>query len=180
MAILNNVSFLLLGSRLVAAFPVLVVQQPNLIRVQSATELGNITSDNFPHVYRDAGWESQIGSRWLKFYADTLTCEDGPAGACHGFASNTLVAATDDPTVNHDLGSPGPGNSPVGICAPVTEGTRPQFSALISTGPNTGVAWYHSVGPASAEDVNGAVVNSGVATITWYGDNSTPHCEMSA
>ncbi|KAK8012731.1 hypothetical protein PG991_010106 [Apiospora marii] len=180
MAILSNLSLLLLGSLLAAAFPVLV-QQPNPIRVQSATELGNITSDNFPHVYRDAGWESQIGSRWLKFYADTQACDDGPAGPCHGFASNTLVAATnDDPTVNHDLGSPGLGNNPVGVCDPVTDGTRPQFSAIISTGPNTGVAWYHSVGPASADDVNGAVVNSGVATITWYGDDSTPHCEMSA
>ncbi|KAK8046838.1 hypothetical protein PG996_014902 [Apiospora saccharicola] len=173
-------SFLLLGSVLAAAVPVLV-RQPNPIRVHSATELGNITSDNFPDVYRDAGWESQIGSRWLKFYADTLTCENGPAGPCHGFASNTLVAANDDnPVVNHDLGNPGPGNNPVGLCAPVTEDTRPQFSAIISTGPSTGVAWYHSVGPTTADDVNGAVVNSGVATITWYGDDTPPHCEMSA
>ncbi|KAK8054146.1 hypothetical protein PG996_013447 [Apiospora saccharicola] len=47
-------------------------------------------------VYGDVWWEAQIGSRWSKFYADTPTCENGPAGPWHGFASNTLVAASDD------------------------------------------------------------------------------------
>lgn len=157
-----------------------LAQQQNPIRVQSATVLGNITSGNFPNVYRDAGWESQVGSHWLKFYADTLTCDDGPAGPCHGFASNTLVASTGNPIVNHDIGNPGPGNNPGGLCQSVTDNTRPQLSAIISTGSNTGVAWYHSVGPATSQDINGAVVNSGVATITWNGGDSTPTCEMSA
>ncbi|KAK7991505.1 nuclear pore protein-like protein [Apiospora saccharicola] len=44
----------------------------------------------------DVWWESKIGNRWSKFYADTPTCENGPAGPWHGFASNTLVAASDD------------------------------------------------------------------------------------
>ncbi|KAK6855991.1 hypothetical protein PG995_008142 [Apiospora arundinis] len=176
----GNVGFLLLGTLLAAAPHALAQKQHNPIRVQTAAELGNVTSDNFPHVYRDAGWESQIGRHWLKFYADTMACDDGPAGACHGFASNTLAAATDDPAVNHDVGNPGAGNNPAGLCPPVTDGTRPQLSAIVSTGPNTGVAWYHSVGPATADDVNGAVVNSGVATITWDGGDSVPSCEMSA
>ncbi|KAK8038190.1 hypothetical protein PG994_014957 [Apiospora phragmitis] len=175
----SNRGFMFLGYLLTAASSALA-QLQNPIRVQSAIVLGNITSDNFPNAYRDAGWESQIGGHWLKFYADTLTCDDGPAGPCHGFASNTLVAATDDPVVNHDIGNPGPGNNPGGLCVPVTENTRPQFSAIISTGINTGIAWYHSVGPATADDINGAVVNSGVATIIWNGDGSMPSCEMSA
>jgi hypothetical protein len=148
----------------------------NPISVQSAVILGNQTSSNDPGTYRDGGWESQIGSTYFQFYADTEHCDTNNAATnCQlsTFRPNTLALSTSNPQSVTDFVTP----YPAAVCDPGVSGYRIHLTNIVSLSSTTGFAFYSNISSDKSQDIDGATVGSGVATITYTGSGS-PTCSV--
>jgi hypothetical protein len=148
----------------------------NPISVQSAVILGNQTSSNDPGTYRDGGWESQIGSTYFQFYADTEHCDTNNAATnCQlsTFCPNTLALSTSSPQSVTDFVTP----YPAAVCDPGVSGYRIHLTNIVSLSSTTGFAFYSNTSSDKSQDIDGATVGSGVATITYTGSGS-PTCSV--
>lgn len=151
---------------------------PNAINIASSAFLGNHTSANALGTYRDGGWESQIGSKYFQLYADTQVCDPNPhiAGQdCNPFTfrANTIAEAGATPTEVTDYSTPYPAT----FCNSPQDGYRLHLTNIVSTGSNTGVAFYANISNDRSKDIDGAEVGSGVVTVSYNGVGS-PVCTV--
>ncbi|KAF2149091.1 hypothetical protein K461DRAFT_282559 [Myriangium duriaei CBS 260.36] len=99
------------------------------------------------------------------------------ASNCLGatFRANTLAISTSSPVSVTDFASPYPAQ----LCNSPVNGYRLHLTNIVSLSSTTGVAWYANVSSDTTNDIDGAVVGSGVVTITYSGSGS-PSCTVTS
>jgi hypothetical protein len=153
-----------------------VLAATNPISISSAVILGNQTSTNDPGTYRDGGWESQIGSYYFQFYADTEHCDTNNAATdCQlsTFRANTLALSTSNPQQVTDFDTPYPDL----LCDTGVSGYRLHLTNIVSLSSTQGFALYMNISSDTSKDIDGEPVGSGVATITYSGSGK-PSCSV--
>jgi len=149
----------------------------NPIQVKEAKLLGN-QSSNIANVYRDMGYNWQIGNQNGRTYSDGQVCND-PANVknCQGFAANSMAKSDmSDPTKLVDFGT-----SLKTICSPnaadAAAGNRLHPTSVISLSDTTGVLFYQNIDKNNTVNIDGNTVSSGVAIVTYDGTNP-PSCDV--